>query len=485
MQTKIVIFFLTKIFFRLIVLSISISVAFGISNVYGENILRIGLLQEPKMLNVWSASDRWSRKVLDQLYQPLYIREPNNLKLIPWLAKSDPVYNPSDRSYTVYLRPAKWSDGSELTSEDVAFTGRFIKEFRVPLFYSNWSFIQKIETPDKRTVRFYLKELKAIFLTRTLTTPIVQKKEWDKIIVNIKKAKDSRLELLTYPVKIPISSGPFVLNDWKAGVSLYLKKNPHFFGNGQIINDMVLGPYIDGILFKIIPNSEESVSALKKGGIDMFGWSIPPEHLKELLENRSIEFYLNERNALHFLGFNVRTRPFNDINFRRAVATVIDRDYIITKLLNYGAVKMYSVVPPGNTFWYNADVLKHGDGLSREERVHEAYKILKKAGYTWKVPPVNADGHVVKGEGIIMPNGEAMQEVTILTPTADYDFHRFKIGMIIENWIRGIGIPVNTKALEFGTLMNLIKDRHQFDIFVLGYGNLSPGLFEKFFSFKK
>ena len=473
----------TKIFFRGIVLALLMYVAFGTPDVRGGDILRIGLLQEPKILNVWSASDRWSRKVLDQFYQPLYIREPNNLKLVPWLAKGDPVYNPTDRSYTVHLRPAKWSDGSELTSEDVAFTGRFIKEFRVPLFYSNWSFIQKIEMPDKHTVRFYLKEPKAIFLTRTLTTPVVQKREWLQVATNVRKTKNSRDKVLAYPVERPVSSGPFVLNDWKPGVSLFLERNIHFFGKGQTIDGQVMGPYIDGILFKIFRNSKAAVSTLKNGGIDMFWWGIPPEYLEELLENQSIEFYLNERSALHFIGFNVRKRPFSDINFRRAVATLIDRDYIITKLLNYNAVKMYSIVPPGNNFWYNADVPKYGEGLNREERMRRAYEILKKAGYTWEIPPVDINGNLGEGEGIILPDGRPMEGITILTPTAGYDPHRFKAGMMTEKWLREIGIPANARAMEFGTLIHRIKDRHQFDLFVLGYGNLSldPDYLRSFF----
>jgi len=483
MQTKIIKIRSMAISSRLIVLAMLMYSALGISDVRGDNILRIGLLHEPKTLNVWSASDRWSRQVLDQFYQPLYIREPKNLKLVPWLAKSDPVFNSSDRSYTVHLRPAKWSDGSELTSEDVAFTGRFIKEFRVPLFYSNWSFIEKIETPDKLTVKFYLNELKAIFLTRTLTTPIVQKREWQPMSANLKKAKNFRDKLLVYSVAKPISSGPFVLNDRETGGSFFLRRNPNFFGRDRTIDGYVLGPYIDGILFKIFHNSETAVFALKKGDIDMFWWSIPPKHLKELLEDQNIEFYLNERSALHFIGFNVRKRPFSDINFRRAVATLIDRDYIITKLLNYNAVKMYSIVPPGNTFWYNADVARYGEGLSREARIRRSYEILKKAGYTWKVPPVDINGNRNKGDGIIMPDGSAMKEMTILTPTADYDPYRFRTGMMVVKWLRGIGIPINVKAVEFGALIHQIKDRHQFDLFVLGYGNLSldPDYLRSFF----
>ncbi len=38
--------------------------------------LKVGLLEEPKTLNIWLASDAWSRKVLRLMYQTLYIRDP-------------------------------------------------------------------------------------------------------------------------------------------------------------------------------------------------------------------------------------------------------------------------------------------------------------------------------------------------------------------------------------------------------------------------
>jgi peptide/nickel transport system substrate-binding protein len=284
-------------------------------------------------------------------------------------------------------------------------------------------------------------------------------------------------------VERPVCSGPFVLNHWFVGDSLFLERNRYFFGKGQTIGGQVLGPHIDGILFKIFPNSEAAVSSLKNGGIDMFWWGIPPGYLEELLDNQSIEFYLNERSALYFIGFNVRKIPFSDINFRRAVATLIDRDYLITKLLKYNAVKMYSIVPPGNNFWYNADVPKYGEGLTREERLRRAYEIFKKAGYTWEVPPVDINGNLGEGKGIIMPDGRPMEEITILTPTASYDPQRFKAGMMTKKWLRGIGIPANTKAMEFGALIHRIKNRHQFDLFIFGYGTLSldPDYLRSFF----
>jgi len=174
-----------KFFFKLIfffMLSLMCVVAGCSGKGEDDHILKIGLMDEPKTLNIWLASDKWSSRVLSLMYQRLYIRDPDTLELIPWLAEKDPVYDESTVSYTVKLRQAKWSDGSEFTSEDVAFTGRLIKEFKVPRYRSRWKFINRIETPDKRTVIFYLDKPMAVFTTRTMTAPIVQKKEWTQVM---------------------------------------------------------------------------------------------------------------------------------------------------------------------------------------------------------------------------------------------------------------------------------------------------------------
>ena len=62
------------------------------SEAWPANRIKIGLLEEPKTLNIWLATDSWSNKVLNLIYSPLYIREPETLKLIPWLAEEEPQY---------------------------------------------------------------------------------------------------------------------------------------------------------------------------------------------------------------------------------------------------------------------------------------------------------------------------------------------------------------------------------------------------------
>ena len=453
------------------------------SNVMAANIMKIGMKEEPKTLNIWMARDRWSLRVLSFIYQPLYYRDPETLDQVPWLAEALPVYDQATLSYTVKLRPAKWSDGSELTSEDVAFTGQLIKAFKVPRRNAYWKFIEKIETPDKRTVKFYLKEPMAVFLERTLATPIVQKKEWVKVAEEAKATEKPLASLLQHKVEKPVGSGPFVIKEQRGGAYLYMEKNKYFFGGGKTIAGRKLGPYIDGIIFKYYGTSDAAVLGLKKGSIDMYWWGIEPGYLEDLKKEKDIQLFSNERSALYYMGFNVRKLPFNDPNLRRAIATLVEKDFIITRILQGHGTKMTSIIPPGNRFYYCPDLPTYGDGLSREERVKKAYDILRNAGYDWKVPPVDRSGKVVKGEQIRLPNGQAMEKFMILTPPADYDPARAMSGMIIQEWLKEVGMPASSKPMAFKSLVEQVSVRHDFDAFILGYGRLSldPDYLRSFF----
>ena len=475
--------FLKNIHYLVLPMLILLSLGLSVTQSNAACYLKIGLPEEPRTLNIWLASDTNSLKVLSQIYQPLYKRDPDTLQLVPWLAEGEPVFDAETLSYTVRIKPSKWSDGSEMTSEDVAFTARLINDFRIPRYVSRWNFIKKIETPDKHTVRFYLKKPKAIFLSRTLTTSIVQKKEWIKIVETARSSEKPLTMLLNHKIEKPVGTGPFVLKEWRQGAYLFLQKNKYFFGTGRKISGRILGPHIDGIIFKIYGTSDAAILALKKGSIDMFWWSIQAGYLEDLKRQKDIQIFSNEKSGFYYLGFNVRKPPFNDIHLRHAVATLIDKDFIITRILQGLGSKMSSIVPPGNRFWHCPDMPQYGEGLSQKERIKKAYEIMRKAGYTWQVPPVNREGKVVNGKGIMVPNGQLMKKFAILTPPADYDPLRAMCGMIIQEWLGMLGIPAFAKPMAFGSLIQQVKGRHQFDSFILGYGRLDidPDWMRNFF----
>jgi peptide/nickel transport system substrate-binding protein len=467
----------------LLVLSCLIVIGLFNSPVDAAHLLKVGLLEEPKTLNIWMAGDKWSGRVLSLIYQSLYIREPDKLALIPWLAEEDPVYDETTLSFTIKLRPAKWSDGSDFTSEDVAFTVRLVQEFKVPKYRFRWEVVKKIETPDKHTVKFYLKKPMAIFETRALTSAIVQKKQWTPIVEAARNSQKPLIALQNHRIVQPVGTGPFHIKEWRQGVYLFVGKNSHFFGSGRTISGYRLGPFIDGIIFKFFGTSDAAILALRKGTIEMYWWGIQPGYLAELEAEAGIELFSNKRSALYYWGFNLRKPPFNDISFRRAIATLIDKDFIVTRILQGHALHMDSIVPPSNKLWLCEDLPVYGSGLSRADRVKTAYHIMKNAGYSWQIPPVNDVGEVVPGKHLILPNGRPMPKMMILTPPADYDPLRAMSGVIIQEWIKELGISASARPMSMNALQAKVNSQRDFDAFILGYGQLDidPDWLRRFF----
>jgi ABC-type transport system substrate-binding protein len=328
-----------------------------------------------------------------------------------------------------------------------------------------------------------LESPKATFLTRTLSTPIMPKKQWAQVAEDALKTKKPLAKLLQFKVTDPLGCGPFMLKQWRTGVYLYLIENPHFFGSGQTIAGLQLGPNIKGILFKIFGVSDAAILALRKGSIDFYWNSIQPGYLKEIEKDKSIVVYRNKKSGMYFFGFNLRRPPFNDLSLRQAVATLIDKEFIIQRVLQGFGEPMDSVIPSGNVMFYCTDGVNYGRGLDRNGRIIEAQRILKKAGYSWDEPPVDENGEVGEGQGLRMPDGTLMEDFTILTPPADYDPNRAMAGMLIQEWLRQIGMPAFAKPMAFGSLIKMLKYTHDFDCFVLGYGSLSldPGYVRNFF----
>lgn len=467
----------------LIILLVMVIVVVGCRDRQGSTALNIGLAEEPRTLNIWLASDANSRKVLSLIYQPLYMNDPDTLDLVPWMAESMPVYDSQRLSYTVTLRKAKWSDGSRFTSQDVAFTGRLIQTFKVPRYASKWRFIQRIETPDSRTVVFYLKKPMAAFLTGTLATPIVQEKEWVGVVQKAETTEKPLATLVNHRMHHPVGTGPFILQQWRQGAFLHLKRNPYFFGTNLTINGHTLGPFVDDLVYTVFGTSDVAILALKKGSIDMFWWPIQPGYLADLSRQAEIRLFSNEKSALYFMGFNLRRPPFDDPALRQASAYLIDKDFIVSRILQGHGTKMFSVVPAENRFWYATNLPRYGDGLSRESRIKSAYRILVEAGYTWRVPPVDASGVLQEAKEMRLPGGKPMPRFTILTPPADYDPHRATSGLMIQEWFRELGMPAYARPMAFSSLLQQVKSNHDFDAFILGYGRLrlDPGYVRNLF----
>jgi len=452
-----------------------------------ESVINVGMKDEPKTLNPFKASDSWSLKVVHRFYEPLYTREPKTHKIIPWLAEGYPEYDEATNTAIVRLKRTKWEDGSPLTAHDVVFTGRIIREFRVPRYSYAWRFVKEIEALDDYRVKFVLERPMAIFMPRTLMTFFVQKKKWEPVVAEARKAENPLKHLLAHEVTKPMSCGAFKFVKWARGAYVRIERNENFFATGMEIGGRKVGPSIDGILFKFYGSMDSAILALKKGDIDYYWSSIQAGYLKDLEADKRIRVFKNQKSGVYYLAFNVRKPPFSDKVFRQALAYLIDKDFIVTRVLQNEAQRMDNIIPPGNQFWHNPNTLKFGKGMTRQERVKKAYEILTASGYTWGKPPIDAKGNVVRGEGLKMPDGQKVPSFDILTPPADYDPHRAMAGMLIHQWLLQAGIPACCKPSSFGSITQQVNVRRDFDAFILGWGNLAidPDYLRTFFHSKE
>lgn len=420
--------------------------------------LRVGGQDEPKTLNIFKASDKWSIDVIGWFFESLYTREPITHKVIPWVAEDYPVFE--GNVATVKLRKGvTWDDGTPLTAHDVKFTADVFLEFKIPRFYSDWEFVEKVEAVDDYTVKFYLKEgCTPLFQEGTLLSPIVQRKEWLPVVEEARRSEDPLKYLLEYQVERPRSAGPFVFSEWVKGAYVKIDARKDYWAKGRVINGREVGPFYDGILFKLYGTTDAAVLALKKGEIDYIWWTIDPGFVAELVREKDINVTKSPGNGFFYLAFNVRKPPFNDLAFRRAFAYLVDKEFIVSRVLqNYGE-PAYTIVPPGNTFWYNNNTPRLGAGLTREERIAKAREVLSNAGYRW-----DAEGN------LLYPNGSRVEPFDILTPPADYDPLRAMSGMLIQEWLREVGIHATAKPTSFATIVQKVNTEQDFDAFILGW----------------
>jgi len=443
--------------------------------------LKIGLMEEPKTLNPFSATDRWSKNIIKQLYQPLYIKGPKNLDIVPWLAVEKPHFNHTNE-VIIHLKKAQWEDGTPLTADDIVFTGNIIKEFQIPSFYSDWDFIKGLKALNKNTIKFTLTEKKAIFFSQTMLTPIIQKKQWKPIVLKARTSKNPIKTLLGYQPKKIISSGPFRFSKWESGKYIKLIKNEFFFGQGTKILGYKIGPYINEIVFLIYRDINQMIDALKSGEIDYIWGSIEPRYLSQIRNNLKIYLTTSPMNAIQYLAFNLRKEPFNDKHFRQALAYLIDKDILVTNVLNNYGVSLDSIIPPGNTIWHNSETRKYGKDLSRKERIQKAMDLLESAGYKWREKPSIEKSLVSYGKGLLMPNGEPVPPFIILFPSFEYDPARAISARFIQEWWKGVGIPVEIKSEPFRSLMKRVKDERNFDVVILGWNlGIDPDYLRIFF----
>jgi peptide/nickel transport system substrate-binding protein len=234
-------------------------------------------------------------------------------KFIPHIAKSWSVSH-DGKTYTFNLRQGlKWSDGEPFTSGDAAFT---LTQFSKLNTYMSKLFplVDSVSTPDDATFIVQLKQPVSAALD------LFDKETFALMPKHIYDGKD----IVSNPVnRKPIGLGPFKFESWEEGRAITFARNPYYWDQPK--------PYLDQILVALIPNAQQLLNAMIQGEVDWLQLDFTQiqraEEASKIGKFKVVKIEVNapERSTI---DFNMRRKPFDSVEVRRALFRAIDRKRI-------------------------------------------------------------------------------------------------------------------------------------------------------------
>jgi len=422
------------------------------------------IIGDPKTFNPYNCSDVTSCDLSEIMYDGLTQTDNSTGEVVAKLAKSIDVKK-DNKTYIVHLRHGlKWSDGMEITSNDVYYTyntiifkGFGIGSARDVMIIDNK--LPSVKIIDKHTLEFKTPKPFAPFL-RNLSAPIVPEHIY-------KEATDRGQEyFLTFhgidikPDKLVIS-GAFKLKDYVPSQRVVFNKNPNYY----LINTKNEKlPYINKWVNIITGDMNNTTLKFESGITDVL--SVDPaliDRYKELSRHGDFELYnLGTSTVTTFITFNLNNRKnkegkyyvdpikqkwFQDKNFRAAIDWALDRDDLVLNIFHGLASPLYSAEPTRSLF-INEKVAR-----GHKKDIEYAKKLLKESGFYYK-------------DNKLYDKNNNRVEFELLTNAGNTQ--REAAGVLIKEDLEAIGIKVNFKAVEFNSLINKLSNSVDFDCVIMG-----------------
>lgn len=395
-----------------------------------------GVIGTPRFINPLLASSDVDRDLTTLIYSGLMRRQADG-SLILDLAQS---YTASDnlQTYTFILKNnLTWHDGKPLTSSDIAYTIKTIKNSDIG--HSNqtlWNNIN-VEIKNDRELSFVLNKPFPGFLEMA-TLGILPKHIWENTEVSNFTFSDFNIN--------PIGSGPYKVNKIKKDVASI----PTAYELVPFENFALNGPYISQINFRFYPNEQLLFEAYKKNEIDSLS-NISPYFVNTIrLEGKRV--ITTPLPRVFGLFFNQNQNPaFTQKEVREALDIAIDKDHIVKNILNgYGTVVNGPLSP--QTFGYEA--IKSDSQINKRAEI--ATQKLLTGG--WKK---NSDGLLSKN----INGSNTLLKFTITTTESE---ELETIANFVKTEWEKIGASVDIIVLDQNTLNQEVIRPRKYDVLFFG-----------------
>lgn len=429
-------------------------------------------ISDPKSLNLWIAGENSTSGAVGPLYDALIERNPYTLQWEGALAEL-PKISDDGKTWTFQLKEnLKWSDGKPITADDVIFTfdllydpkvetlareelmldvpGKDGKSARQPIKY------RKI---DDRTVEFVF-PIEYAVARNVLAQAIAPKHKLYRAWKQGQPAKTAFNATwgVNTPVSELVSSGPWILSEYRSGQRLVYKRNPNYWKKDSEGRPL---PYLDQRVLLIVRNITTMTIKFRAKETDTLG--IQPSDYPVIKKDESSGNYtvrdLGPSWGFEYLCFNQNPKApiekwkvalFSNLKFRQACSHAMNRKRMIQDVYRGFAVESYSSESPANKLFFNADVQKYPYDPAK------AKALLAEIG----LKDTNGDGIVeYRGNPVkfnIITNGSNETRKSICT--------------ILTDDLRSIGLGAQFTPLDFNAIVTKLDASYDWDATILGFG---------------
>jgi len=371
--------------------------------------------------------------VTNQITEGLLAYDSHN-KLVTKLAKSWKVVD--DKTYVYEVRDdVNFSDGTPMTIDDVLFSLNRTKDPATTSnegwMYANVASITKTG-PWEITVKLSKPDATWKYVFATTGGHIISQKYYE-----------ANKEKFGKPEGGVLGTGAYVFKKWVTGSEVNLVKNTNYWDKSSKIA-------IKKINYKVIPENATLLSAVKSGQVDVT--LVPPvDTIDQYKSFSNVNTIQSEGYQGNEIAFNCQRAPFDDVNVRRAVASLVDAASITKNILK-------SDVP--------ANALPFGEKVAAFN-TDEWVKFGNTASYV-KYDLKKAKEYLAKSK---YPNGFT-SEILVSSSASDNN----SICLQLQQALKELNITLNIKKLPFNDFTSyaygghLDKDgKRDYDMLIWGW----------------
>ena len=362
--------------------------------------LRINLASEPDKLDPALNSSVDGACLAVNSFGGLYTYDAEG-KIVPNYATGCEV-SEDGLTYTFTMREGlKWSDGSDLTAKDFEYSWKRAAATETAADYS-YMFngiagypddLAVSASEDGTTFTVQLVAPCAYFLDlASFPTFYAVKQEAVEGAAGYTDESGAVVNPGAWATEAGfVSSGAYVLTEWKHNESMVYTKNPYYWDAENV--------KLERLEFMLSADDTAIYTAYKAGDLDFID-SVPTDEIAGLIESGDPEFHVIDNLGTYYIGFNVKSDLFAGKTVEQAAAMrlafsyLIDRDYIVETVGQTGQQPANAFIPAGmadgngGVFKTNDDAYTYPDPdtagyYNMEVDEDKARELLESAGFVF------------------------------------------------------------------------------------------------------